>query len=135
MKNLLNPRFEVIAEYPNMLFKKNDILEFPENMTNSDLQVKPFCWQTKPSISLKKADKYPHLFKKLNWWEHRKVEEMPKYLVQTIEERKDVYKIKTWDMKNGIGITKDRIYCNLNFWKRNQCYFPSNKEDYERCNS
>jgi len=59
-KELMQPRFEVIAEYPNCIFKKGDILE--------------------RIAEVEELEKYPHLFRKLNWWEFRKIEDMPKKL-------------------------------------------------------
>ncbi len=58
--DLLTPRFKVIADYPNSFF---DIGEITEN-----------------EFTLIDLEKYPHLFKKLGWWEDREIEELPQYL-------------------------------------------------------
>lgn len=66
---LLKPRYKVIADWPGMKFDVGEILfeSYTKGLTN-DYIKNGWC------------DKYPHLFKPLQWWEDRKPEEMPKYL-------------------------------------------------------
>jgi len=74
-KELLKDRFEIIANYPDNDFGDvGDILDrnwckYP----NGNEQETPI-W----SIS-----DFPNIFKKLEWWEKRKIEDMPMYLKQT----------------------------------------------------
>lgn len=86
-EELLKPRFEIIADYPNnYLGRIGDVLDnrqFSRNWNLSD---------------------FPHLFKKLNWWEHRKVEDMPKKLIcKAIPGDTEIMHIKEWDMNYLMG--------------------------------
>lgn len=64
MKNnighLLIPRYELIADFPRNRLKIGTII------LDNDLEYN--------------FEKYPHLFKKLEWWEKRNTDEMPQYL-------------------------------------------------------
>ncbi len=58
--DLLQPRYKVIADYPyNKRHRVGQIIAEP---------LESFY------------DKYPYIFRKLEWWEERTVEEMPKYV-------------------------------------------------------
>lgn len=60
-QELLKPRYKCIADWPFM----------PRHIKVGELVAEVF---------IIKAAKYPHLFKKLEWWEERKPEDMPEYL-------------------------------------------------------
>lgn len=59
---LLKPRYEVIADYPGSSFTIGEVV---------------FDYKEKAKSAF---DKYPHLFRPLAWWEHRKPEDMPEYV-------------------------------------------------------
>ncbi len=61
-EELLIPRYKVIADYPGNEIKVGKVFE-----PNTD-------W---PESYLKK---YPHLFRKLEWWEERELGDMPGYV-------------------------------------------------------
>ena len=65
-KQLLQPRYEVIADYPNSqhLLGVGEIIEPHPNGYFNYIHF--------PS--------YPHIFRKLEWFEKRKVEDMPQYV-------------------------------------------------------
>jgi|ERR1044072_619177 hypothetical protein len=79
--DLLKPRYKVIADYPGNAYKLGDIITFVEDgcselianysAVNGD--------RTRLMVAKKEFDKYPHLFKKLEWWEDRSDEDMPEY--------------------------------------------------------
>ncbi|WP_319502548.1 hypothetical protein [uncultured Draconibacterium sp.] len=108
-EQLLKPRFEVIADYPKSIFKVGEIL-------NGELI---YCDTNGPKYS-----DYPHLFKKLNWWENRKESEMPKKI--TSPDFDDVYEIVKWDMDMMFGFTdiKKRQGCDLCLFVPYHGYFP-----------
>src|ERR1035437_3812610 len=74
---LLKPRIKLIAPIPFFENKVGEILEStsqgifidPEYEENSS-----FC------IIWENVDNYPHLFKKLDWWEEIKEGDMPEYV-------------------------------------------------------
>lgn len=78
IEELLQPRFKVIADYPNSDWKVGDILcrinRATENWyhTNYGAFVGGIHYNT--------LIKYPHLFRTLKWHENREVNELPKFL-------------------------------------------------------
>lgn len=60
-EQLMQPRYKVIADFPH-----------------SSMWVGMIFIPEKKEIKF--YDKYPHLFKRLEWWEDRKIEDMPAYL-------------------------------------------------------
>jgi len=109
-QELLKPRFEIIADFPNnYLGKIGDILE------------------EKGLSKFWKISDYPHLFRKLNWWELRKKEDMPKKLIcKAIKDDNEIMEILDWDMKNLFGWTdiENRKGCGLLSFNPEYGYFP-----------
>lgn len=76
-EELLKPRRKVIAPWPGMErdgIKVGDIIIDPDRPNECCRYLDgsaafTFDW-----------DKYPHLFKRLEWWEERKPEDMPEYV-------------------------------------------------------
>lgn len=68
--NLLAPRYKVIADWPLSELSETRIGQIFE-ITITDVATL--------DVVLPLYDKYPHLFRKLEWWEERKPEEMPEY--------------------------------------------------------
>lgn len=77
---LLKPRYKVIADYPGSPFKVNDVL----NERNGE--DKFYNW-------IHMMESYPHLFRKISWWEDREEKDMPEYLSRMIHGRKVVKKL------------------------------------------
>lgn len=67
-EELLAPRFLVIADYPNSIFKVGKIL-------SGDYEGRIYC----DPNSCKYSD-FPHLFQKLYWFEKRDKSELPEYI-------------------------------------------------------
>lgn len=63
-KELLRPRYKVIADYPQSIYEVGYVIELYH--------------KTNPVVEGQKGfyDMYPHLFKKLEWWEERTAEEI-----------------------------------------------------------
>ena len=113
-KELLKPRYEVIADYPGSTNIIGDILECPnyENDFTANFWVEA-------------NEKYPHLFRKMNWWENRKREDMPKKIVSKADDKNTVFEIRYWDMESLLGFTDDESgYCGLLTFKPEYGYFP-----------
>lgn len=124
-EELLKPRFEVLQEYPSCPFSKGDILNRLKNATNDWYDIDE-C-SIKAKILLDDIEKYPHLFRKLNWWEYRKVEDMPKKLIcKAIPEDTEIMYIEEWDMNILFGWTcaKSRTGFELLSFNYDYGYFP-----------
>lgn len=121
-EQLLRPRFEVIADYPKSMYKLGEIIDHGSDEIYIGLDTK--------------YTDYPKIFRKLNWWEKRKKEEMPKRLISLSQkdeegfsiEKQEVYEIIDWDMRamNGIIDNEKRQICSLLSWKPEYGYIPVN---------
>lgn len=138
INKLTVPRFEVIAEFPKCKFLKGDLLQRVINAANDWYHTDVYSCLGGYDIS--DLEKYPHLFKKLNWWDNRKEKEMPKYLKQNYDLENPnwtFHKIYKWDMKRKIGFLDSENYecCDLMIWRKQFAYLPATKEEYERHNN
>jgi len=115
VEELLAPRYKVIADYPGNLWDVGTLLP-SEYHAIKELSPNMIAFY----------DKYPHLFRKLEWWEERKPEDMPEYL-KTIHHDGRIYKAIEHNIKasNGLGFINEnglrKSYCN---------YLPTTLEDY-----
>ena len=125
-KELMQPRFEVIESYPKSKFKKGDILERIPNATNNWYNADKSLINA--DILLEEIEQYPHLFRKLKWWEKRTVEQMPKKVIcKAIPNDNEVIQIKEWDLKIMVGWTnkEKRECCSLMSFNYEYGYFPA----------
>ena len=113
-EQLLNPRFEIIADYPESWRKVGDVLECP----NFDNDFTKKYW-------IEANEKYPHLFREMPWWENRNIEEMPKKL-KSLSFPDEIHEILEWDMNMLFGFTdvENRKGCGLTNWKPEFGYVP-----------
>lgn len=124
-KELLTPRFEIIAEYPRCEFEKGNILNRIKNATNDVYHINEHAYVG--GLDLIEIEKYPHLFRKLNWWENRDITDMPKRLIcKAIPNDTEIMEIEEWDMSIMVGWTnKDkRQCCSLLSFNPQYGYFP-----------
>lgn len=131
-QDLLKPRYKVIADFPNNIFKVGDILEkiertsigkLPENSFGKLIdETTGYGWVIEPT-------KYPAIFKKLYWYQER--------------EEKDLEEIKYLKLQNGKVIEPYSINPEINYfyfdrddWFNNDGFtlsttIPLTKEEYE----
>ena len=124
-EDLMNPRFEVISSYPNCPFKVGDVLHRIKNATNDWFHANE-CSPV-ADIHLEDIEKHPHIFRKLNWWEHRTAGQMPKKLIcKAIKGDNEVAEIEEWDMEALFGWIdkKKRTGCGLLTFNPEYGYFP-----------
>ncbi len=113
-KELLEPRYEVIADYPGNENKVGSILVCPKY--GEDFTV---------DFWVSSNDKYPHLFRKMDWWEGRSVEDMPDKVMYKGDGLDTVYEISKWDMNILSGKIKGENSCvSLAMWKMPYGYIP-----------
>lgn len=67
---LLIPRYKVIADWPNSIYKIGSILIGKDN---------GLYYNGVNHANFINPENYPHLFRKLEWWEERTPEEMPQF--------------------------------------------------------
>jgi hypothetical protein len=125
-EELMKPRYKVIADYPLSRFIIGSIVEgqkgrFDEWFFEINGKELPFD-----------ITQYPHLFKKLEWWEERKLEEMPQYVKEfnSLYKIGEVIKVAEWNM----GDEEPNIPCfrdetdNSFTWVRG--FHPATEEEY-----
>lgn len=88
---LLNPRYEIIADYPGNEKPIGAILECP----NFDNDFTKVYW-------VQSNDKYPHLFRKMAWWEKRNISEMPQKLI--FQGNGEIIFIEKWEIDTYQGV-------------------------------
>lgn len=85
---LLQPRYEVIGDYPGNIFKVTDVLT-----KNPYAQS---CYGNLNGV-ICHPENYPNLFRHMAWWEQRGKEDMPKFLSYKLfsNETPRVFKVAT----------------------------------------
>ena len=125
-KELLKPRFEVVGDFPDNHYGKiGTVLDRNWSKYPNDDETETPIW----SIS-----DFPHLFRKLNWWENRKKEDMPKRLRSMASkdepnfdiEKEEIYEILDWDMNGMMGFLniEKRQVCDLEIFAPEYGYLP-----------
>ncbi len=128
-EELLKPRRKVIAPYPGSPFKVGDILYWhrtgESGFGNDGFYSRSSHYEIVVTLYPPgEIDTMPHLFKKLEWWEERKTEDMPEY-VKTHD--KKVFKAHHWDETASLAWIEDEcfdIYCD-------RC-LPATEQEYQK---
>ena len=121
VEQLMQPRYKVIADYPNSIYKIGEIVQqFGKDFFNTAF-----------------FEKYPQLFSKLEWWQDRKPEDMPRYI-------KDKNGIKVYEVYKHFTCTYpphrdgewfDDPNCfliNPGYAQNYSFYLPATQTDYEQ---
>ena len=82
VEDLLKPRYLVIANYPNSYYKVGSILKEKKDHEPSY-----------EFIAKSMAQKYPEIFRKLEWWEMRDEKDMPQYIKWMCNEEIQIVKV------------------------------------------
>lgn len=124
MEDLLKPRFEIIADYPNNDFGKvGTIIDRDWRLEGGN------------NSGIAKISDYPNIFRKLNWWEKREESEMPMYLKDNEKiggGKVTYYKIEKWNMELMLGIIENgrKEVCSILTWTPEYTYQPATEEEY-----
>lgn len=131
-EELMQPRYKVIANYPGQPVAigqlLNDRLSESFHITTTysfeGFELVPCAnWVNEDEVK-----KYPALFKKLEWWEDRKPEDMPDFLKAT---EGGIIKVKKWQIDE--DETNPHLYFTtqadkLGFYPRK--HLPATLEEY-----
>lgn len=82
--NLITPRYQVIADYPDSSFKEGAIIT--TRYGGACGQVADVYMSVGDNLIIH-VDDYPHLFRELHWSENRSIEEMPEYVFDILHKR------------------------------------------------
>lgn len=116
-EELMQPRWKVIEGYPFSppIHAVGTIIEgslAPEGME---------AWE----------DKYPHLFKKLEWHEERKTEDMPEYVFWSKSAKKEITPVERWENTKVFGM---RFSIVNDKWRHiaSECsIYPATESEYQ----
>lgn len=114
IQKLLKPRYKVIASYPSSKYEVGSTIEnIGEN----------YCMF---------LNEYPHLFRKLEWWEERRPEDMPEYVKLLSKPYNGSY----WEVGAIVKVIEWKYLDNFLFDKiwiveGKRHVFPATKEEYE----
>lgn len=123
-EELMMPRYKVMADYPDNKNKVGDIIEVLHAGTKEAAEL--VCrWY----------DKFPVIYKRLEWWEERKPEEMPEYVKWDYDPKTDdintkglVEKVIKWAQDGyGVVINESMIIATCH-------WLPATCEEYEQYN-
>jgi|SRR6478752_2865 len=90
-EELLKPRYKVINTWPDMgdrRYYQGETLTLIQNVNSNQYCIR----RGDATLYDTYFDNYPHLFKKLEWWEERKPEEMPEF----VKGYDRIYKMVNW---------------------------------------
>jgi hypothetical protein len=120
IEELLQPRFKVIANFPDSTRNIGDII-YVDNKKEKYWSDNYEKW----------LSSFPHLFKKLEWYEDRKIEDLPEYL----KDKNEIYKVYKYDLSYSMFSVK--VYEKSGYILTLFLYnvSPSTKEEYEANNN
>lgn len=135
-EELMQLRYKVIADWPKSRYNVGDIIPVTEI---SDW----YYYYHDPAISNTMIDKYPHLFKKLDWWEDLEPDDMPEYvkvnMKRTVLPYGDIIHVETWESVNYIdnnGSNATDFYCTIAGYKYHVGnVLPATQSEYDQQNS
>lgn len=141
-EELLMPRWKVIADWPGskywgigdvLLFEKCEHGYYYEKWC----PTKSIWYEDYKPMPKQSFKNYPHLFRKLEWWEDRNTEDMPEYLKYFDEDGKleFVLKVEKYKSHKDSGL----FWCFEYFWENEPDvkrmsltgWIPATKEEYD----
>lgn len=115
MADLMAPRYEVIAEDTSEKFVIGSIIIYDDKFN--------IFWVGGNAFTKERLDKYPHLFRKLEWWEKRQESEMPEY----VKAKSGVFKVSGWGANNSQVHLKDHQSYDMT-----KFFLPATKSEYDQ---
>jgi hypothetical protein len=126
-EQLLIRRYILIARYPECPYNVGDIFTFINK-----LAVGYSDWELPSGIRVVLHDigQYPHIFQKLNWWEHREKSDLPEYVLWKDSSNGMVAKVKEWVKSDYYGWYCDLgVYGSMEF-PSEQSLLPATQQQY-----
>lgn len=129
-EQLLHPRYEVIADYPNSIFNVGHILtQNTQNKNRFEViidYITGYAWVNNP-------EKYPNIFHKLEWWEKRNIEDMPEYVKgkSLISGNYGVVKIYNWQHFDGWWKANNKHVISEDVFNLYEYIEPATETDYQ----
>jgi len=109
---LLTPRYKVEADYPNSPFKVGDILMIEKH------ELHEFVRHGHLVTLHSTIQQYPHLFRRMNWWEQRQIDDMPEYVKCVDSDCTEYFKVTDWvfsEEENCLCKVDDDVYTGIGY--------------------
>lgn len=122
-EELLLPRLITIAEDTSGNLKVGEIFGFDDEFG--------IHWTSKNAFTPEEITRFPHLFRKLDWWEHRNIEDMPEY-VREDSGNGYLYKVEKYTITED-GSMKMLLENGYNYYcNKNVMWFfqPATEQEY-----
>lgn len=100
-EELLKPRYKVIALWPNSKDTRVGAIMVFDNGIQAYLGGNATFFS--PLVMINEVKKYPHLFKKLDWWEDRELADLPEYVCWSESKNREITKVVSWDNHPAYG--------------------------------
>lgn len=111
-EELLQPRRKVLIDYPDSEYSVGQVIHFKDKST---AYTGTNEWQSEfiknknggggGMRCIKYFEPYPLIFRPMEWWEERKVEDMPEYVKDENEPGEyEIIKVQKWEFVNGQAI-------------------------------
>lgn len=126
-KDLMKPRFVTIANYPDCEKRGIYVGKIISFDHYDSIWNQWYNMDGESKLYDAYYNRFPHIFKKLNWWEKRNVEDMPKRLIcKAIPNDTEIIEIQGWDMNKMVGWVniEKRQCCSLYSFNPAYGYFP-----------
>lgn len=107
VEELLIPRYKVIADYPGSPYTVGQIIHV----------------HGEQGVNCEYFNKWPAIFKPLQWWEERDKNDMPEYVKSQLW----VAKVKEWSGDN--SYFTGEVYNGTSY---TQAYLPATQEEFEQ---
>lgn len=102
-EELLKPRFKVIDKYPDSPFAVGEVLQLTiDKHFGKHYEYEWFGHDGRYSEYESFFNEYPNIFKKLQWWEEREKNDMPKYVLLKTAIPKVIQKVVEWKYESGV---------------------------------
>lgn len=127
---LLEPRYEVVANYPGSIFKVGEVIEF-FSATEVGKAEKEYWFHSPPTHQNYQDswfNEYPHLFRLLKWWERRDKNDLPDYVkfYAPLPEKYNIRKVIKW-----FDLAKDVVRCEDNLrYQLGIAALPATEDEY-----
>lgn len=121
IENLLKPRVKLIAPVPFIEDEVSTILVSNQqgiflHPTHDEGSAYCIIWED--------LEQYPHLFKRLEWYEERQESEMPQYI--RIKNTHTISFVEEWDLKSDMG-----WICRVaRHWHHKDALLPATEQEY-----
>lgn len=104
-EELMQPRFKVINKYPLSCLEVGEVFEFIDGVCNRKIAV----GMPKKINNHAWCEQYPAIFRPMQWYEDRKVEDMPEYVLYKDEtsSRYGIHRVVNYDRIKAGYITMD----------------------------